>query len=255
MSDSSTSLHNAEPVGQPFTSVPRLSVEGMSVTYRGGAVGCSEVSFAVSPGSVLAVLGRNGVGKTSLLRGIAGFQSTEGVDVRGAVSLDGAPLPKNPVSVNRAGVAFVPEREKIFPSLTVAEHLKITGVTELADIEPLRFPALQDRWSARAGLLSGGERQMLALAMTWAQRPSVLLVDELSLGLAPIVVKQLLRSIREIVEGYGVSAVVVEQDAVAALSVADQVVILDHGEVVWSGDRSETNAAEVGARYLGLGAE
>jgi branched-chain amino acid transport system permease protein len=231
---------------------PSLSIDGLSVTYRNGAVGCAGVTIDVPHKTVVAVIGRNGAGKTSFLRGIGGFLPPEGVTVRGAVKVLGVPLSHHPVKVSKAGIVFVPEREKVFPSLTVAEHFRLVGAAGMEEVEPFVFDALRSRLTSKAGLLSGGERQMLALAMAWAQRPKILLVDELSLGLAPIIVRQLLRNIKEMVELTDMSVVLVEQDAIAALQVADQLMVMDHGEVVWRGTPSETTAERITAQYLGI---
>jgi ABC-type branched-subunit amino acid transport system ATPase component len=228
-----------------------MDVSGLSVTYRNGATGCHEVSFEVKPDEILAVLGRNGVGKTTLLRGIAGFRAVEGVHVRGQVSLNGKPLSRNPGKAHKAGVVFVPERDKVFPSLTVQEHFKLVNVRTREAIEQYGFPSLSSRWTSKAGLLSGGERQMLALATAWAQQPRLLLVDELSLGLAPVIVAQLLQKLREMAERSHMSVILVDQDAVAALRVADSLLVLDHGEIVWRGASRDTSAAELGAHFLG----
>jgi ABC-type branched-subunit amino acid transport system ATPase component len=229
-----------------------VEVEGLGVTYRNGSIGCIDVSFSIEPGTVVAALGRNGAGKTSLLRGIAGFQVSEGARISGGVTLGGRRLQQRPGPVHRAGVVFVPERDKVFPSLTVEEHFKLVNATGPKLLEPFDFPAVRDRWKSKAGLLSGGERQMLALAVAWAQRPKLLLVDELSLGLAPVIVTQLLRNIREMVELNGMTVLLVEQDAAAALRVADQVMVLDHGAVIWRGASSETDAVRIGRQFLGL---
>jgi len=235
------------------TSGDGINVSGLSVTYRNGATGCHDVSFKVEPDEILAVLGRNGVGKTTLLRGIAGFRAVEGVHVHGQVALDGTQLSRNPGKASKAGVVFVPERDKVFPSLTVQEHFRLVNVRGRDAIEPFGFPPLSNRWTSRAGLLSGGERQMLALAMAWAQHPKLLLVDELSLGLAPVIVGQLLQKLREMAERSHMSVILVDQDAVAALRVADSLLVLDHGEVVWRGASRDTTAAELGTHYLGTG--
>jgi ABC-type branched-subunit amino acid transport system ATPase component len=232
-----------------------LAVRDLSVTYSNGAIGVNGASVDVRPGEIVAVLGRNGAGKTSLLTGIAGFLRSERVSVSGSVRVAGTEVRgASPMRANRSGVVLVPERDKIFPSLTVSENLELVrpkrpdGRFDLA----ARFPALKQRATSRAGMLSGGERQMLALAMAVSQRPRVLLVDELSLGLAPVVVKNLLSGLREMAEAMGLAVLIVEQDAAAAMRVADYLYVLDRGEIAWNGEARATSAAELGRRYLGL---
>jgi ABC-type branched-subunit amino acid transport system ATPase component len=174
---------------------PDIEVSDLGVTYRNGSVGCTDVSFSVAAGTVVAALGRNGAGKTSLLRAIAGFQTSEGARVSGKVLIGGMRLPSRPGPVHQTGVVFVPERDKVFPTLTVEEHFRLVGARDPGILEPFDFPAIRKCWKSKAGVLSGGERQMLALAMAWAQRPRLLLVDELSLGLAPVIVQQHVRDL------------------------------------------------------------
>lgn len=232
-----------------------LLVSDLSVIYRNGAIGVERASIEVKPGEIVAVLGRNGAGKTSLLTGIAGCLRSERVTVTGSVRLGGAELAgATPMRANRGGIVLVPERDKIFPSLTVTENLALVAPKEPDPQFDLlgRFPALAERKQSRAGMLSGGERQMLALAMAVSQRPGVLLVDELSLGLAPVLVKTLLRSLREMADSASLPVLIVEQDATAAMTVADHLYVLDRGHIAWEGRNQGVSAAELGRRYLGL---
>jgi ABC-type branched-subunit amino acid transport system ATPase component len=246
------SLAGASPAGGPDGLL--LRTEGMTVTYDNGAAGVAGVSIEVPLGAVVAVLGRNGAGKTSFLRGVAGFLKSERVRVTGRVELNGTDIAgATPMATNKLGITFVPERAKVFPNVTVADHFRLVGVKNVSEVSSLGFEPLGSRWTTRAGLLSGGERQMLALAVAWVQRPKLLLVDELSLGLAPIITKQLLAAVRRMVVEGSVSAIVVEQDAVAALAVADHVYVIDHGEAVWSGQSSATSADALTETYLGGG--
>lgn len=232
-----------------------LTVTDLRVVYRNGAVGVDGVSVAVPAGQIVAVLGRNGAGKTSLLTGIAGSLKSQHISVSGSVRVGESELcGVSPMRANRSGIVLVPERDKVFPSLTVAENLELVrprnGAAEL-DLRG-RFPALEERLASKAGMLSGGERQMLALAMAVSQQPRVLLVDELSLGLAPVLVKTLLRSLRELADSFKLPVLVVEQDATSALGVADHVYVLDRGGVVWDGPAQGVSPADLGRRYLGL---
>jgi ABC-type branched-subunit amino acid transport system ATPase component len=232
-----------------------LAVKDLRVVYRNGAIGVDSASIQVRPGEIVAVLGRNGAGKTSLLTGIAGCLPSDRVAVSGSVRLGDQELcGVSPLRANRTGIVLVPERDKIFPSLTVAENLELTAAEppdprfDLTD----RFPALAQRSSSRAGMLSGGERQMLALAMAVSHRPRALLVDELSLGLAPVLVKTLLSALRQMADELKLPILLVEQDATAAMRVADHLYVLDRGAVVWEGRSEGTSAADLGRRYLGL---
>lgn len=232
-----------------------LTVRDLCVTYSNGAVGVNGASVDVLPGQIAGVLGRNGAGKTSLLTGIAGFLRSERVSVSGSVRVAGAELAgTSPMRAHRSGVVLVPERYKIFPSLTVSENLELVKPRQPDNRFDLatRFPVLRQRAASRAGMLSGGERQMLALAMAVSQKPRVLLVDELSLGLAPVVVKNLLTGLREMAEAISLPVLIVEQDATAAMKVADYLYVLDRGQIAWKGEREAISAAELGRRYLGL---
>jgi ABC-type branched-subunit amino acid transport system ATPase component len=229
-----------------------IVITGLAVTYSTGAQAVSDVSLTVAPGTVVAVLGRNGAGKTSLLRGLSGFLPSERVRVTGSVRLGGRELAgATPQYAYRHGVVLVPERDKVFPNVSVADHMRLVGVRSPGDVAIDGFDAIARRWDSRAGLLSGGERQMLALAMAWAHRPRVLLIDELSLGLAPVISKRLLGLVREQLSVTGGSAIVVEQDANAAVSVSDHVYVMDHGEIVWDAASADTSATTLENAYLG----
>jgi len=237
----------------PGTGQPVLRTSGLSVTYANGAVGLDDVSLSIPEGTITAVLGRNGAGKTSLLRAIAGFLRSEHVTVRGQVELAGRRVTAaSPMKMHRLGVVFVPERDKVFPGLTVSDHLRLVGSGKGDQPGALSFDWIERRLTSRAGMLSGGERQMLALAMAVRQSPRLLLVDELSLGLAPVIVKELMTALRRLTDVSGVPIVLVEQDAAAALRIADRVFVMDHGQVVWQGASADTDAGEISARYLGV---
>src|SRR5262249_10471896 len=181
-------------------------------------------------GSIVAVLGTNGAGKTTTLRAISGFLGIDDARVtEGAITFKGARIENRPPHENtRRGIVLVPERDKIFPNLTVAENLA-APVARAAAIERRSrealayqfFPQLADLRHRVGGLLSGGERQMLALASGLVCEPEFLLVDELSLGLAPVVVADLLRRLAEIRRQLGIAVLVVEQSATVALEIAD----------------------------------
>ncbi len=230
---------------------PLLEVEHLQVTYPNGARGVQGVSLTVQEGEIVAVLGRNGAGKTSILRGIAGFLRSEHATVAGRVALSGDDITgSTPMRTFRRGVMLVPERDKVFSALTVADHLRL-ATRRGTGKDPCAFPALDRLRPAKAGLLSGGERQMLALEVAWRNDPKLLLVDEASLGLAPIAVKNLMEQLRVIARERGTALIAVEQDASVALRLADRVYVVDHGETVWAGLSSEASAAVLARQYLG----
>jgi ABC-type branched-subunit amino acid transport system ATPase component/ABC-type branched-subunit amino acid transport system permease subunit len=208
-----------------------LSCHRLDVTY-GGVVAVSGVSLSVAPGEVLAVVGLNGAGKTSLLRALAGLEPA----AHGTVELFGedvtSVLPQGRAS---RGVAFVPGGAGVLPTLTVRENLAVAApCAELADQICQRFPTLLQRLDAAGGALSGGEQQMLAIAQALLRRPRVLLIDELSLGLSPEVLAAVLDSVRELAE-QGTAVVLVEQSISAAMDIADSALFLQSGRVRYQG--------------------
>jgi branched-chain amino acid transport system ATP-binding protein len=213
-----------------------LSVANLTVGYGAAAPAVKELSLEVPSGAIVALLGANGAGKSTTLRAIGGLLPSEPARIAGGrivfdgVALTGLP----PHRIARAGVALVPERDKIFSTLTVEQNLALAPGDGDARVMSL-FPALAARRKVRAGSLSGGERQMLALACALQARPRLLLVDELSLGLAPTMVKSLMRVIGELRRQLGLSVVLVEQNAAAALAVADYAYVLTNGVVTRHG--------------------
>jgi branched-chain amino acid transport system ATP-binding protein len=209
------------------------------------------ISFDVPTGSVVAVLGPNGAGKTTLLSVIAGLHpATSGSVVMAGRRVNGA----EPDALARAGLCLVPEGRGIFPNLTVHEHLRMATHSgrRLRDIEDEtyeRFPRLAERRTQVAGTLSGGEQQMLALARGLATRPALLMLDELSMGLAPLIVEELYAQVAAIAAS-GVSIVVVEQFAGTVLGVADLAAILVQGRIGAVGTPAEIQA-DLSAAYLG----
>jgi branched-chain amino acid transport system ATP-binding protein len=209
------------------------------------------VDLRVPPATVVAVLGPNGAGKSTVLKVVAGLHPvTDGDVIMAGRRVNGAA----PESLARAGVCLVPEGRGIFPNLTVREHLRMATYTGLAlsEVEAeayARFPRLAERRNQSAGTLSGGEQQMLAMARAVATRPALLLLDELSMGLAPIVVEDLYEKVAEIARS-GVSIVVVEQFARTVLGVADLAAIMVHGRVTSVGTPVEIED-ELSSAYLG----
>ena len=218
-----------------------LTVEGLEVGYDGVQV-LFGTSITVGRGEMVALLGTNGAGKSTVLRAVCGLAGASG----GRVLLDGQDITGlGPAAIAQAGVALVPGGRAVFPTLTVREHLDLAGwtVDEAAAAEKrqevlARFPRLQERADQLAGNLSGGEQQQLALGMALITRPRLLLIDELSLGLAPTIVADLVEMLREI-HAAGTSVVLVEQSVNVALTLADRAYFLEKGQVRFEGPTRE----------------
>ena len=219
-----------------------LVCRDVDVAYDGVQV-LFGVDFDVAEGEIVALLGTNGAGKSTLLRAIAGITEAS----NGAVGFDGRDITHLPPhEIAAAGIAFVPGGRAIFPALTVAENLRTAAwldpdaATIGARVEEVldTFPALRPRLDEQAGNLSGGEQQMLALGQTFLMRPRLLMIDELSLGLAPAVVEQLVGILRRIHEG-GTTIVLVEQSVNLAMTIADRAVFMEKGEVRFTGPTAE----------------
>jgi branched-chain amino acid transport system ATP-binding protein len=210
-----------------------LTIEGLTTDY-GPVRAVDGVSFEVPEGSVTAVLGANGAGKTSLLRTITGLVRPSA----GSVKLAGQDITRLPVEeIVRRGMAHVPEGRGVIAELTVAENLRLGGLWRGRKAAPLQeiyelFPRLEERERQPASRLSGGERQMLSIGRALMARPRVLLLDEPSLGLAPIVSAQIMRLVHRLAIERDLAVLLVEQNARAALSVADRGVVLNVGRVV-----------------------
>ncbi|MFT4011162.1 MAG: ATP-binding cassette domain-containing protein [Nocardioidaceae bacterium] len=231
----------------------RLSVHELRVTYDRGAPAVYDYSVDLYAGSVTVMLGRNGAGKTSTLKGIIGFLPHESGESTGRVSLDGSvQRRRDPLRFSRLGVGLVDERDKVFTNLTVDTQLRMIADTpgDLSEVLDF-FPRLAERWRVRAGLLSGGERQMLATALVLLRRPQVLLVDELSLGLAPGVAHELMAYLRKLADSRGTAILAADQAVTAALGIADAVQVMDSGHLVSVGSPSDIELAGLLDTYLG----
>ncbi|MFK7603802.1 ABC transporter ATP-binding protein [Deinococcus sp. SM5_A1] len=237
---------------------PLLALKDLYVNY--GAVSALKgVSLHLYAGEVVALLGANGAGKSTTLRAISGLIKA----ASGQILLDGAPLMGlNPTDVVARGVAHCPEGRRVFGGMNVLENLRL-GASVRRDTDGIRddtermlslFPILAERRNQAAGTLSGGEQQMLALARALMARPRVLLLDEPSLGVAPLIVKEIFKTLRELRET-GVTILLVEQNAHAALGLADRAYVLRTGSVALSGSAADLRASdEVAQAYLGGGA-
>ncbi len=214
-----------------------LQVENLSAGY-GEAVVLNEVSLSLAQGQTLALLGRNGTGKTTFMNTLAGATRQHG----GSITLDGVALHQLPLHLRAsAGIGWVPQERNIFKSLTVDENL--TAVARPGKWTPKQvyemFPRLAERKGNLGTQLSGGEQQMLAVGRALVLNPKLLLLDEPLEGLAPIIVQELLRSIRRITREEGLSAIIVEQHPQAILAISDVAAVLDRGTVVHSGTAQE----------------
>jgi branched-chain amino acid transport system ATP-binding protein len=230
-----------------------LEIDSLEAHY-GPVQALRDVSLTVGEGEVVAVLGANGAGKTTTLRAISGT-----VARRGTIELDGKLLRGGPEAAARAGVAHVPEGRGTFVDLTVTENLRLGAYTRRdrnvkGDLKRVSeyFPWMAARGGQRAGTLSGGEQQMLALARALMCRPRLLLLDEPSLGLAPIVVREFFRTVRDLNQNEGLTVLVVEQDARIALQSSSRAYVLEVGRVALAGPSKELQGNEsVRRSYLG----
>jgi branched-chain amino acid transport system ATP-binding protein len=246
---------------------PVLELENLEVVYHHVATAVQGVSLRVPPRAIVALLGTNGAGKTTTLRAISGFLGADDaqiVDGR-VLFLDATVTGRPPHELARRGLVLVPERDKVFETLTVQENLRALVPGRHGDAGATRapvtldqvfnyFPLLAERRRQLAGYLSGGERQMLALATALLCQPRVLLVDELSLGLAPLVIESLMTLVVRLRDELGLAVLLVEQNAAAALAVANYGYVMEHGRIVYDGPADRLIAHEdVREFYLGVG--
>jgi branched-chain amino acid transport system ATP-binding protein len=237
--------------------VALLEVSGLKA-YYGQTQALYDVSFALEHGGITTLLGANGAGKTTTLRALCNMVRTEG-----AITFDGQSIVGHPTeSIVRLGVAHVPEGRGTFTSLTVEENLRIAAYTRggLNKPEVKRdfamvleyFPRLKERIQQQAGTLSGGEQQMLAVSRALMLQPRLMLLDEPSFGLAPLIVQEIFRILRRINDESKVSMLLVEQNAALALDLADQAYVLETGRVVMSGPSAVVkNDENIRKSYLG----
>jgi branched-chain amino acid transport system ATP-binding protein len=228
-----------------------LEVTGLSAGYSGVPV-VRDLNLTVGEAEVVALLGPNGAGKTTTLLTVSGLLPILAGDIRVfARSVKG----RRPQAVARAGLAHVPEDRSLFFNLTVRENLRLGGGNGRADIDRVveYFPALGSLMGRRVGLLSGGEQQMLAMGRALTTKPGLLMVDEMSLGLAPIIVDRLLPVLRRVADETGCGVLLVEQHVHLALEIADRAYVLSHGNLVQEGRAAQLAAdhALLESSYLG----
>ena len=235
-----------------------LEIQNLDVSYGMVQVLRSVTVRARSHG-ITAIVGPNGAGKTTLLRGVMGYVRP----LAGTIKFEGTTiLGRSTHLVIEKGIGYVPQGQGVFPDMTTQENLEMgayvfrkdsTKICELMESAYRIFPKLKERYWQKAGTLSGGERQMLAIGRALMGEPKLILLDEPSLGLAPLVLQSVYRTIKEM-KRQGVSIFLVEQNAVAALSVADDVSILDLGQIRAEGSKEEILAqSDLKKRYFGLG--
>jgi branched-chain amino acid transport system ATP-binding protein len=234
--------------------MPLLELTDVHARY-GQVAAVHGISLTVDDGEIVSLLGANGAGKTTTLRAISGMVATEGTLV-----FDGKPLPRKAEGTARRGITHVPEGRGILGELTVSENLKMGAylrrdrkaiASDLDEVES-ELPWLRDRRDQQAGTLSGGEQQMLALARARLSRPRLLLLDEPSLGLAPLIVEQFFALVRRLNEEQGLTVLVVEQNANAALELSSRAYLLEVGRVALEGASAELREHEgVRKSYLG----
>ncbi len=234
-----------------------LTVEHLNVAY-GDIQVLYDVSFEVPRGGFVGVLGANGAGKTTLLKTISGLVRPRS----GEIFMEDTKLTEqSPHQIPKLGIAHVPEGRRVFPTLTVMENLILGDYTKrleaernevLASVLDL-FPRLKERSNQFAGSLSGGEQQMLAVGRALMLRPTLLMLDEPSLGLAPIVIEEMFSRFSQIHEEWKVSILLVEQNAVQALELIEEAIVLETGRMAFSGSKQEVeNAPYIQQSYLGL---
>jgi branched-chain amino acid transport system ATP-binding protein len=234
-----------------------LEVRGLTVAY-GAIQAVRDVSFVVGHGEIVSLIGSNGAGKTTVLRTISGLLRP----VSGEIVLDGEPLHRLPAhEVLARGVAHSPEGRRLFARMTVEENLRLGAYTRrderaiASDLERIYalFPVLGERRGNKAGLFSGGEQQMLAIGRALMSRPNLLMLDEPSMGLSPIMTRTILDTVRELRDS-GTTVLLVEQNALAALSLSDYAYVIDLGRTTLSGTGAELLAdPRVREAYLGDG--
>ncbi|MDR3532792.1 MAG: ABC transporter ATP-binding protein [Rhodopila sp.] len=223
-----------------------LRLNGLEAGYGSKTV-ISDVSFALEPGQILAFLGHNGAGKTTTLKSAMGLLRPSA----GEVLFDGNRIDRLSVAERVAlGLRLLPEGRGIFPDLSVAENIDVVAARnvgpgamfDIPDVYKL-FPVLQERRTTRAGSMSGGQQQMLAMSLAILGTPRCLMLDEPSIGLAPNLVERMFQQVRDVCKSHAMTAVLVEQNVAAAMKIADRVIIMNNGQIVFDGGPDEARAS------------
>jgi branched-chain amino acid transport system ATP-binding protein len=242
-------------VEQPTAGRPLLEVSSIETSYGLSRV-LFGISFAIAPGEVVSLMGRNGMGKTTTVRSIMGLTRA----TAGSIRFDGEEIRDLPsYRVAKLGVGLVPEGRQVFPNLTARENLVATAANRTAAAEPWTlekifalFPRLGSRAGAMASLLSGGEQQMLAIGRALMTNPRLLILDEATEGLAPLVREEIWRCLQNL-RSAGQSILVIDKNVDALTRIADRHTVIERGRVVWTGNSAElTRAADIQRRYLGI---
>jgi branched-chain amino acid transport system ATP-binding protein len=229
-----------------------LELDGVSAGY-GETVVLEDIRLALGEGETLSIIGRNGVGKTTLLATVMGHNTLHGGDVR----LHGKTIARLPPHRrNWAGLGYVPQEREVFPSLTLRENLEVAARPGAWTIDKVfgLFPRLAERQRNRGNQLSGGEQQMLAIARALIGNPSVVLMDEPSEGLAPVIVEELARAVKRLAATEGLTMIVVEQNTRLALDISPRTAVMDRGRIVFDGPSEELKRdPETLHRLIGVG--
>jgi len=249
----------------PPTAPPALAVHNIQIVYGGAIEAVRDVSLEVRPGQIVALLGSNGAGKSTVLKAISGILDAEDGEIeKGSIQLFGESIERAPAPVIvRHGMVQVPEGRRLFATLTVEEnliagaHLQPAGkLAEARDYVFELFPRLADMRRKTAGYLSGGEQQMVAIGRALMSQPKLLALDEPSLGLAPLVVTDIFNSITRLRESTGLTILLVEQNASRALAIADYAYIMENGRVVLDGTSQQLSSnQDVREFYLGISSQ
>jgi branched-chain amino acid transport system ATP-binding protein len=233
-----------------------LSVEGLNYYYGEGIHALRDVSFEVDQGEIASIVGANGAGKSTLMWTLVGLLRPKS----GTITFNGQAMTPIPHHTVASGIALVPERRRLFPNLTVRENLMLggyrrgdrAGITQDQEYVFSLFPVLKERLKQYAGTLSGGQQQMLAIARGLMSRPKLLLLDEPSMGLAPVLVNQVFETIQQIAR-QGMTILLVEQNALKALEISKRAYVLEVGQIVLRGTGQELlRDPAVQAAYLGV---
>jgi len=235
------------------STMPELKIAGLASGYA-GAVVIRDVSLDVRPGEVFALLGKNGMGKSTLLKTIFGFLPA----MQGKIELRGQDITnESPHKIAKLSIAYCPQEQAIFQDLTVKENLRLglfdeKNLDESIDFVSTYFPIIKDRLTQKAGTLSGGEQKMLILSRAFLSKPQLILIDEISEGLQPLMIERVSKILQAARETMGTSILLVEQNVGFALGIADRYAILKLGEIAEEGEVKNANVVETVREHLSV---